>query len=143
MPALKNQKHELFAQAKSRGVGQTQAAQVSGYKGIGVSVRATELMKRVDIQSRIAELNENIGQQAAIIIAYKLANAIAEADEALSLARENGNAAQMVAAVTLKARLAGLLIDRKAVEFTSVSELSDTELDALIASSNEPVGMSH
>ena len=57
----------------------------------------------------------------------------------MSRARDNG--AAMVAAVMLRARLNGLLVDRREVTLTQVQTLSDDDLDRLIALKSSELGM--
>ena len=62
---------------------------------------------------------------------YGLAEAMAEAAEALSVAREKSNGGAMVAAVTLRAKLSGLLIDKKEIRTGELDGLGHDELKQL------------
>ena len=66
-------------------------------------------------------------------IQYGLMQAMGEAQEAFSVARGKDNAAAMVAAVALRAKLNGLLIECKEITLTEVQRLDDETLDKLIA----------
>ena len=68
-----------------------------------------------------------------------------EASEALRIAKAKGNPSAMVAAITLKARLAGLLVERQQIDYRDVSDLTDGELESLIASaeSSSDDGLTH
>lgn len=56
MSALKNHRHEKFAQAIFRGMSQTQAAKEAGYNDGGAHVRGSELVRNRKIAGRIREL---------------------------------------------------------------------------------------
>jgi len=59
-----------------------------------------------------------------------MADAMSEAEGARQLANDAGEAGAAVAAVTLKSKLAGLLVDRQVVR---VGVLEDSDLDELVA----------
>jgi hypothetical protein len=82
---------------------------------------------------RITELRAAIEQAIRETTIYTVVEALAEADQALKMAMANGNASHAVAAITLKAKLAGLLIERRDVTYRSVDDLTDAELENLIA----------
>lgn len=54
MPVLANPKHELFAQELAKGVGQTEAYLLAGYRGDKTA--ASRLSTNVNIQARVAEI---------------------------------------------------------------------------------------
>ncbi|MEO8544541.1 MAG: hypothetical protein ABI434_13210 [Burkholderiaceae bacterium] len=64
---------------------------------------------------------------------YDLEHAMAEAQEAFSVAKGKDNAGAMVQAITLRAKLNRLLIERNEVTITEVQKLDDESLDRLIA----------
>ena len=68
MPALKNQRHELFAQALAEGLSGTQAYLKAGYE-VGDNVArasAPRLLANIAIQERVAELQERLTAKAVI-----------------------------------------------------------------------------
>ena len=114
MPALKNPRHEAFAQAFARGVSASAAYVEAGYKANRHNAAA--LAREEHIRTRVAELQEEqlaIHKQAT---AEAVANAkvtieslIAEAEAARAKAMsEKGGAAAAVSALTAKAKLAGM-----------------------------------
>jgi hypothetical protein len=114
MPALKNPRHEAFAQALARGMSATAAHEEAGYKAN--TGNASTLKADQSISQRVAELQD---QQAALhqhATAAAAANAqvtieslIAEAEAARAKAMsEKGGAAAAVSALTAKAKLAGM-----------------------------------
>jgi hypothetical protein len=114
MPALKNPRHEAFAQALARGMSASAASVEGGYKANRHNAAA--LAREEHIRTRVTELQEEklaIHKQAT---AEAVANAkvtieslIAEAEAARAKAMsEKGGAAAAVSALTAKAKLAGM-----------------------------------
>jgi hypothetical protein len=114
MPALKNPRHEAFAQALARCVSAAAAYGQVGFKPHRANAAA--LAREEHIRTRVAELQEeqlSIHKQAT---AEAVANAkvtieslIAEAEAARAKAMsEKGGAAAAVSALTAKAKLAGM-----------------------------------
>ena len=114
MPALKNPRHEAFAQAVARGMSASAAYVEAGYKANRHNAAA--LAREEHIRTRVTEWQEEqlaIHKQAT---AEAVANAkvtieslIAEAEAARAKAMsEKGGAAAAVTALTAKAKLAGM-----------------------------------
>ncbi len=118
MPVLVNPRHELFAQELAKGKTATQAMQAANYSDPRNSTRLT---KKDEIRRRVAELQTITANKAAITIQ----SICAELDEANQVAKAKGQAAAMVSASTLRAKLAGLL--REKVEISDASEFSQYE----------------
>ena len=125
MPILKNPRHEKFALALSEGKSATEAYIVAGYKPCRQN--AARLTTNDDIKHRLAELQTATANKAAITIQ----SICAELDEANLVAKERGQAAAMVSASTLRAKLAGLLRDR--VEISNPDLFSECESPAEVA----------
>jgi len=114
MPALKNPRHEAFAQAFARGVSASAAYVEAGYKANRHNAAA--LAREKHIRTRVAELQEEqlaIHQQATAAAAANkqvtIESLIAEAEAARAKAMsEKGGAAAAVSALTAKAKLAGM-----------------------------------
>src|SRR5262252_5451198 len=97
-PALKNPRHEAFAQALARGTSAAAAYGQAGFKPHRAN--AATLARKKHISVRVAELQE---EQLAI---HKQATADAVANaKAMS---EKGGSAAAVSALTAKAKLAGM-----------------------------------
>ena len=114
MPALRNPRHEAFAQALAGGVSASAAYGQVGFKPHRAN--AATLARKKHISVRVAELQEEllaIHKQATV---EAVANAkvtieslIAEAEAARAKAMsERGGAAAAVSALTAKAKLAGM-----------------------------------
>src|SRR5215510_15777249 len=114
MPALKNPRHEAFAQALARGMSAAAAYKQVGFKPHRAN--AATLARKEHISVRVAELQEEqlaIHQQATAAAAANkqvtIETLIAEAEAARAKAMsEKGGAAAAVSALTAKAKLAGM-----------------------------------
>jgi hypothetical protein len=114
MPALKNPRHEAFAQTLARGMSASAAYAEAGYKANRHNAAA--LAREEHIRTRVTELQEEqlaIHQQATAAAAANkqvtIESLIAEAESARAKAMsEKGGAAAAVSALTAKAKLAGM-----------------------------------
>jgi len=110
MPTLKNPKHEALAQLIPQGArnGWTQGEcyQRAGYRcsGHAAEVAASRLLKNVDIQTRIAELQAPAIRKTGVTVASLLR----ELELARSAAQTDGQFSSAVAAISGKFRVAGL-----------------------------------
>jgi hypothetical protein len=146
MPALTNRRREIFAMSVASGVTLLESALAAGYAPSRAQITGSELGKDRKVAVRITELREAIAKAITRHTSYGLLEAMFEANEALELARKNGQPGQMIAAITLKARLCGLLVERASVTYQNVDELSDAQLETLIASaegSTDTDGLTH
>ena len=118
MPALKNPRHEAFAQALARGMSAAAAYVEAGYTANRHNAAA--LAREEHIRTRVTELQEEqlaIHQQATAAAAANkqvtIESLIAEAEAARAKAMsEKGGAAAAVCALTAKAKLAGMWRDK-------------------------------
>src|SRR5262245_20572898 len=111
MTALDNPRHELFAQEIAKGRSQREAYLAAGYvtrSDNTPDAAASRLLSHVKVSNRIHELQSEAAKSTEVTVR----SLIAEAERARSLAESKDQASAMVGAITLKARLAGLLIDR-------------------------------
>ena len=146
MPALTNRRREIFAMSVASGVSLLESALAAGYAPSRAQITGSELGKDRKVAVRITELREAIARAITRHTSYGLLEAMFEANEALELARKNGQPGQMIAAITLKARLCGLLIECRQIDYRDVSDLSDAELESLIESaesSSDTDGLTH
>jgi hypothetical protein len=103
MPTLQNPRHERFAQELAAGNTADAAYVLAGYRENRSN--AARLGADRDIQVRVAEI-QSVGAERAAITVESL---IVEAEQARSKAMsEKGGSAAAVAAITAKAKLAGL-----------------------------------
>jgi phage terminase small subunit len=102
MAALLNQRHEKFAQNLAEGKSATEAYEAAGYTPNDGN--ATRLKGNERIRARVAELRECGAAQAAVT----LQGLIEEASDIQAKAMTDGKYSAAVAALTVKAKLAGL-----------------------------------
>src|SRR5262245_3735621 len=106
MPPLRNARHERFCLALSEGRSITESYTLAGYKenrGNACRLNADE-----SVQARLAELQGEAAANAKVTVQ----SICRELDEANAVAKAKGQAAAMVSAATLRAKLAGLMVDK-------------------------------
>jgi hypothetical protein len=106
MPALRNPRHERFAQALFEGKPANAAYAEAGYSphdGNCIRLRGNER-----VQARLEELQAQTARSTAITVE----SICAELDQANAVAKERGQASAMVSASALRAKLAGLMIEK-------------------------------
>lgn len=125
MPALKKPKWEHFAKLVASGGAVGPAYTLAGYKSLSekaASGNGCRLMNRDGVRARIDELQavkekayETAITKSVETFQYDTDMAMVEAHEALEMARDKHDVTGFVAAVTLKAKLRQLLVDRKEI----------------------------
>jgi hypothetical protein len=124
---LKNQRRETFCrmiiEAAKRGLPQTWAYEKAGYRADGHSaeVNASRLLNYAEIKARIAEL----GAPAVRKTRVSIESLLNELETTINDARGDGQHSVVVNALTLSAKLVGLLRDR--VEIGGVGEFAACE----------------
>ncbi len=134
MPALTNVKHERFARAITKGLTQGEAYISAGYdvERLVADACSSRLLRKANIQARIVEL-QNKGAERAEVSIQSL---IQEAADIQDAALEAGQHSAAVAALTAKAKLSGLWVEKTENRNRNVdaNSLSDGELAAHIKS---------
>jgi phage terminase small subunit len=129
MPALDNPKHERFAQELAKGKTQAEAYAEAGYKPS--EQNASRLTRNDKVQTRVAEIQS----RAVIRTEITLASLMEEAAEIQAAALKANQHSAAIAALTAKAKLAGLWTDK--VENTNrnvdPAQVSDADLAAVVA----------
>ncbi len=125
-------KQEAFCIAMASGMNPSDAYRsaydTSKMKPASINKEAKKLLtENPHITPRIDSLRKPVIQAAQ----YGLAEAMAEAADALEVAREKSNGGAMVAAVTLRAKLSGLLIDKKEIRTGELDGLGHDDLKQL------------
>ena len=110
MPTLQNPRHERFAQELATGKSADAAYVLAGYRANRSN--AARLSANQDIQRRVAEIQSLGAERAAITVETLIAEAESARSKAMS---EKGGANAAVAAITVKAKLAGLWLDKTAL----------------------------
>jgi hypothetical protein len=129
MPVLSNAKHELFCQHLALGKTATEAYEMAGYKPSRSN--ASVLKANQNISDRLSEILQQSERKVVQQIEYTRESLLAELEEARQTARDRGNASAMVSATIGKARVLGLIIDRREVgDAGAFDSLTDEELVA-------------
>lgn len=124
MAALKNRRHELFAQGLAKGETQERAYELAGYRaGAHSRKAAARLATNVDVQHRAATLQDRV----AVKTETTVATLVAELEQARKLAMETGQSGAMVAASMGKGKLLGLITDKVAAEVIKVRTVPTRE----------------
>ena len=112
MPALANPRHERFARYFMRSGQASDAYRKAGYKTDNAHstwTASSRMLRHAGVKRRIAELRKQMAGRTRITVDSLVSELEADRD----LARALGQPSAAIAAVQLKARLAGLLVDRK------------------------------
>jgi hypothetical protein len=109
MPILQNHRHEKFAQELAAGKSAAEAYERAGYvKNSGNCIR---LKGNERVAARVAEIQYGCAARAEVSIA----SVLGELEEARTFAKEKSNPSAMVSATMGKAKILGLIIDRREV----------------------------
>jgi hypothetical protein len=125
MPILPNQRHERFAQEVAQGKSAGEAYRLAGYRAANHSAETAgpRLLKNVEVQQRIVELQQKVARKAEITLESLLREAADIQKAAISAkqyAAANG-------ALKLKAELSGHYVLRKQ---DVTPRRSEAEIDA-------------
>ncbi len=115
MGPLSNARHERFAQALAQGKTNVEAHEIAGFKPNDGN--ASKLASRPEVQARVKEITGKGADRAAVTIE----SLIREAGELQDAAKAEGQISAAVAALTAKAKLAGLWIERGEHQNTNVN----------------------
>jgi phage terminase small subunit len=128
MPVLKNPKHERFAQELAKGKTATESYTLAGYAPN--QPNAARLISKDMVRARVAELQA----RSVIKTEITLASLMQEAGEIQAAAQADKQYSAATAALTAKAKLAGLWVDKAENTNRNVdpSRVSDAELAEVI-----------
>jgi len=128
MPALQNPKHERFAQELAKGKTATEAYVLAGYKPNDGN--AATLKGNQRILDRVARLQQVASQRVEVTVA----SLIQEAGEIQAAAMQEKQLSAATAALTVKAKLAGLWVDKSENTNRNVdpARVTDAELAAVV-----------
>ena len=127
MPVLRNQRREKFAQELAAGKSAAQAYAHCGYKpNYGNCIR---LKGNERVSARVDEILQESTKKIVQHIEYTRDALLSELEEARQLALRLGQASAAVAATMGKAKILGLIIDRREVgDVGAFDGLTDEEL---------------
>lgn len=133
------QKQEKFARGIVSGLSQAdayRAAYDSTSTDKTVHEAASRLARNGKVAARVMILTAQAGTRAADTavkaVRYELVDAMRECDEALAVAKKNGNAGAMARCVELKAKLNGLMVEDRKNQRRPLEELTDQQLESRI-----------
>lgn len=106
-----------------------------------VNERASALAKESKIATRIKELRQPAIDAVRAKVRYELEDAMRECDEAMAFARAKEDAKAMTAAIALRAKLNGLMVEDRANKRSPLEEMSEEALDAQIARDAKEAGV--
>jgi hypothetical protein len=128
MPILSNPKHEAFAQALATGQSASEAYETAGYKPSRSA--ASRLSTNVNIERRLGELLTKTAKK----VDVTLESITAELEEARGIAIAEKQPSAAVSASMGKAKLFGLVIDKKQHSGSiQVVTITAAQLDELTA----------
>jgi phage terminase small subunit len=125
MPGLKNVRHERFAQEVAQGKSAGEAYRLAGFRAANHSAETAgpRLLKNVQIQQRVVELQQKVARRAEITLESLLEEA--ELQRSAAFGAEQYAAAN--GALKLKAELSGHYVQRKE---DVTPRRSEAEIDA-------------
>ena len=124
MPVLRNQRRELFCQEIAKAKTATEAMAIAGYSD---PRNSTRLMKNDEVRGRVEELQE----RGAALAEVTVASLVADLESDRQLARKLGQVGPAVSATMGKAKILGLIIDRRETgDVGAFDHMTDEELMA-------------
>lgn len=125
-------KQEKFCQAIVSGMTQADAYRAAynakGMKPATIQSKACILMADGKVRARVDELRKPVIEK----LQYGIEQAMSEAAEAFQVSKTNGQGGAMVAAVQLRAKLNGLLVDKKEIRTGDLDEIPHEEKKAAL-----------
>jgi len=127
MPVLSNAKHELFCQHLALGKTASEAYELAGYKPSRSN--ASVLRAKHSVSDRLSEILQQSERKVVQQIEYTRDSILAELEEARQMALELKNPSAAWQSAMAKAKILGLIIDRREVSDVSPFDgLTDEEL---------------
>ena len=140
MPVLPNAKHELFCQHLALGKTASEAYEMAGYKPSRSN--ASVLRAKQNVSDRLSEILQQSERKVVQQIEYTRDSILAELDEARRMAIELKNPSAAWQAAMAKAKLLGLVIDRREVgDAGKFDDMTDEELIAAAAKKARELGI--
>jgi hypothetical protein len=128
LPALKNAKHELFAQLIAKGESQTRAYVAAGYAEKGARAHGARLAANGSVAARVAELQARAVERHDVTVDSLTRDLVGIREKAIA----SDQPAAAVSATKLLAQIHGLLIERREVRQSLVDEIPFEEREAMI-----------
>lgn len=131
MAALKNTRHERFAQELAKGKSQAEAYELAGYKASRSA--AARLAADVNICERVATMQKGAAERAEITVA----DIAKQLDEDRAFARKMKSASAAVAATMGKAKVLGLVVDKSQVDADVTFSPKPTVIEFVVPNAGE------
>ena len=140
MPVLSNAKHELFCQHLALGKTASEAYEMAGYKPSRSN--ASVLRAKQNVSDRLSEILQQSERKVVQQIEYTRDSILAELEETRQMAVELKNPSAAWQSAMAKAKLLGLIIDRREVgDVGGFDTLTDDESVALAAKQARELGI--
>ena len=140
MPVLSNAKHELFCQHLALGKTASEAYEMAGYKPSRSN--ASVLRAKQNVSDRLSEILQQSERKVVQQIEYTRDSILAELEEARQMAVELKNPSAAWQSAMAKAKLLGVIIDRREVgDVGGFDTLTDDESVALAAKQARELGI--
>lgn len=141
MGAALTQKQEIFCLAIVSGMkpfdAYKKAYNAEKMGAASISVQASKLLADPKITLRLEAIRKPVAEK----VQYGLEQAMQEAQVAFEVSKVKEQGGAMVAAVQLRSKLNGLLVERKAITISIVQQMDDASLDAFIAAKAKESGV--
>lgn len=140
MPALKNTRHEAFAQGLAKGLTADAAYEEAGFRphrGNAARLRANE-----NVQRRVKELTEKAAEKAVVTRAWVLEMLAKNARECAGNDEALRNPAASNKALELLGKELGMFVDRRLVNVRNISDMSEEEILELLGGEPDPEELS-
>jgi hypothetical protein len=135
-----NAKYELFCQHLALGKTASEAYELAGYKPSRSN--ASVLRAKQNISDRLAEILQECEKKVVKQIEHTCDALLSELEEARKLALKRGQASAAVAATMGKAKILGLIIDRREVgNAGALDDMTDEELISAAARKASELGI--
>ena len=140
MPVLSNAKHELFCQHLALGKTASEAYELAGYKPSRSN--ASVLKAKQNISDRLDEILQESEKKVVREIEHTRDTLLSELEEARKLALKRGQASAAAQCSMGKAKILGLIIDRREVSPAGAFDgMTDEELVATAARRARELGI--
>jgi phage terminase small subunit len=140
MPVLSNAKQELFCQHLALGKTASEAYEMAGYKPSRSN--ASVLRAKQNVSDRLSEILQHSERKVVQQIEYTRDGILAELEEARQMALELKNPSAAWQAAMAKAKILGLIIDRReAGDAGAFDDMTDEELISAAARKARELGI--
>jgi hypothetical protein len=132
---------QQYADLLLKGMKQAEAYRIinpkcATWKQASIDNKASAMARHPAVLAKMQASREAVTKEVHKVMAYGLIDAMAEAERALNLAERTGQSGSMVAAVQLRAKLNGLITEKKEVSVTQMGNMTPSDKMALLDAAN-------